>query len=228
LDDYRKKEPSVEFLDCFQDFDQEMLKETAKVYRLLKEVVEEKEVSAISVECFSLVTRDKVTACLPLAVLNMKNTVAACEGDICSMLGKMLVRAVTGEIPWQANIAEIKEETVLFAHCTAPLNLLESFEVTTHFETNSGTAIRGKFEKQKTAIFRIDNKLEKYMLLQGDIVNTPDYDFACRTQIEFRTSSDHTNLLKTKSLGNHHLMFPARHIHLLERMMQALGMKKVV
>ena len=227
LDDYRKKEASKEFLHHFPDFDEDQLTDTAKVYSLLKSVVKQYALSAISVECFSLVTRDKVTACLPLAVLNMKNKVAACEGDICSMLGKMLIRAIAGEIPWQANIAEIKEQTVLFAHCTAPLNVLKSFDITTHFETNCGTAIRGKFEKQEVGVFRIDNKLEKFMLLQGEIVNTPDYDFACRTQIEFKTSKEQISLLKEKSLGNHHLLFPAKHIPLLECMMQTLGLSRV-
>lgn len=92
----------------FTNFDPATLEDTAKVYSLLKEVIEEEGLSAISVECFSMVMRDKFTACLPLAVLNSKNVVATCEGAICSMLGKMLIRAITNEIPWQANIAENK------------------------------------------------------------------------------------------------------------------------
>ncbi|MEZ5195482.1 MAG: hypothetical protein R2764_03525 [Bacteroidales bacterium] len=227
VNDYREKEPSHEFLECFPGYDQEWLHETAKVYSSLDEVIKEKEISAISVECFSMVKRDKVTACLPLAVLNQKNTVAACEGDICSLLGMMLIRAVAGEIPWQANVAEIKEETILFAHCTAPLNALKSYDIATHFETNCGTAIRGKFEKQKVGVFRVNNKLDKFMLLQGDIVNTPDYDFACRTQIEFRTSKEQATQLMNNSLGNHHLIFSAIHIPLLEQMMRVLGIARV-
>lgn len=227
LGDYKKKEASIEFLNYFPDFNPEELQETAKVYTLLEEVVKEKEISAISVECFSMVMRDKVTACLPLAVLNNKNTVAACEGDICSMLGKMLIRAVSGEIPWQANVAEIKEELILFAHCTAPLNVLKSFDITTHFETGVGTAVRGKFDKQEVGVFRINSKLDKYMLLKGAIIDTPDHDFACRTQIEFKTTKEQSSLLKNQSLGNHHLIFPAKHIPLVERLMMVLGIDRV-
>ncbi len=227
LADYKEKEPSQEFLKYFPHFNPEKLQETAKVYSLLEEVIKQKDLTAISVECFSMVMRDKVTACLPLAVLNDKNIVAACEGDICSMLGKMLIRSISGEIPWQANVAEIKEEIILFAHCTAPLNVLKSFEITTHFETNCGTAIRGKFEKQTVGVFRVNNQLDKFMLLQGDIINTPDYNFACRTQIEFKTSKEQAQLLKDQSLGNHHLIFPAKHISILEHMMQVLGIGRV-
>lgn len=39
LDDYRKKESSPIFLTYFPDFDQSQLKDTAKVYSLLDEVI---------------------------------------------------------------------------------------------------------------------------------------------------------------------------------------------
>lgn len=227
LDDYREQEASEEFLSYFPNAKAEQLTQTAKVYTVLADVIREQELSAISVECFSMVVRDKVTACLPLAVLNAKNSVAACEGDICAMLGKMLVRAIANEIPWQANVAEIKDDTILFAHCTAPLNVLHSFDITTHFETNCGTAVRGKFTHQKMGVFRVNNQLDKYMLLEGDIVNTPDHNFACRTQIELKTSTAQAHVLKNRALGNHHVLFPAKHIAALRSMMQVLGIEEV-
>jgi len=51
--DYKEKKPSNEFLDYFPNFNPEKLQETAKVYSLLEEVIKEKDLSAISVECFS-------------------------------------------------------------------------------------------------------------------------------------------------------------------------------
>ena len=227
LEDYKAQKASVPFMDHFPNVDRSLLNETAKVYSMLEKVVSEENLSAISVECFSMVVSNNVTACLPLAVLNQKKIVAACEGDICSMLGMMMILAVTDEVPWQANVAEIKNEMVLLAHCTAPLGALKSFEIATHFETNCGTAIRGKFGNQKVGVFRVDNNLQDYMLLQGDIVNTPDYNFACRTQVELKMEAEQVQLLKSKSLGNHHLVFPARHIPVVERLMDALVIEKV-
>jgi len=228
LDDYRKEDSSKEFLSYFPDFDNSELLDTAKVYSLLEKVIGEYDISAITVECFSMVMKDKVTACLPLAVLNTKNTVAACEGDVCSMIGSMIIRAISGVIPWQANVAEIKDNTILFAHCTAPLNLLKSYNITTHFETNCGTAIQGEFIIGKVGVFRINNKLDKYMLLEGEVVDTPTHSFACRTQINFRTTSDQSNLLKNSSLGNHQLIFPAEYIPLVNKMMKQLNIVRVM
>jgi L-fucose isomerase-like protein len=227
LDDYRQKQSSASFLTYFPDSDASQLQDTAKVYSLLDEVVKNHNLSAISVECFSLVKRDQVTACLPLAVLNKQNIVAACEGDICSMIGKMIIRNLIGFVPWQANIAEIKEDVILFAHCTAPLHLLDSFSITTHYETGVGTAIQGKFSKGEVGVFRLNNTLDKFMLLKGEVVERPRHSFACRTQIEFKTTKEQAALLKNRSLGNHQLIFPAEFIPLLIRMMSQLEIKRV-
>lgn len=227
LDDYKAKKTSQDFLNFFPKENSEKLAATSKVYSLLEEVTNKYELSAISVECFSMVKRDQVTACLPLSVLNTKKIVAACEGDICSMIGKMMLSALTGLIPWQANVAEIKENVILFAHCTAPLHFLSSFNITTHYETNCGTAIQGQFEKGSVGVFRVNSKLDKYMLLEGEIIDTPNHSFACRTQIEFETTKAQADLLKNNSLGNHHLIFPSEYIPLLEKMMEVLQISRV-
>ncbi len=65
------------------------------------------------------------------------------------------------------------------------------------------------------------------MLLQGEITESPKHDFACRTQVKFVTDSHQTHLLKNQSLGNHHLLFPAKHIPDLERLMATLGIDRV-
>ena len=222
LGDYNSCEPSKELFNFFPDIDKNKLVETARVYELLESIITKYSLNAISVECFSMVMKDKVTACLPLAVLNTKNTVAACEGDVCSMIGSMIIKAISGIIPWQANVAEIKNDSILFAHCTAPLPHLKSFNITTHYESNCGTAIQGKFNKGEFGVFRINNKLDKYMLLEGQIVDTPSHSFACRTQIEFSTSNEQTAMLKNNGLGNHHLIFPAEYIPVVEKMMEVL------
>jgi L-fucose isomerase-like protein len=227
LNHYQDKEPSTEFLQYFPQADAMSLNETARVYQLLTEVIQQHGLSAISVECFSMVRRDSVTACLPLAVLNSKQVVAACEGDICSMIGKMLIRAASGMVPWQANVAEITDDSILFAHCTVPLNMIASFNITTHYETDCGTAIQGKFEMGEVAAFRINNALDQFMLLQGEIAESPSQSFACRTQMRFLTDDKQTNLLLKNSLGNHHLLFSAKHIAQVEHLMAALGIDRV-
>lgn len=227
LESYREKAVSQSFLNYFPQEATAKLQQTARVFSLLEETINTHQLKAISVECFSMVQNDKVTACLPLAVLNAQNKVAACEGDICSMIGEMLLKEIAGIVPWQANIAEIKTDTVLFAHCTAPLNFLEGFEITTHFETGVGTAIRGQIKKQPMAAFRLNKKLDKYMLLEGEVMDLPNHEFACRTQLVFKTSEEQCSLLKNKALGNHHLLFPTEYLDSLNRLMEFMEIEHV-
>jgi len=215
------------FLESFPEQERSRLSETSRVFNQLEHVINDYELDAISVECFSLVQKDSVTACLPLAVLNSKGKVAACEGDIVSMIGKLLIKAVTGIIPWQANIAELKPNEVLFAHCTAPLNLLGEYDITTHFETGKGTAIRGKIKDEALAVFRLDNRLEKFMLLEGKAIATPSHSFACRTQLILELSDSDSQLLKQHALGNHHLLFPLKEAEIVRKFMKLLGMQEI-
>lgn len=228
LGSHKDEFASEEFFNYFPDQEKIDLEETSKVYHLLQKGIVKHHLSAISVECFSMVKRDEVTACLPLAVFNTQNIVAACEGDMVSMIGKILIRSLTNQIPWQANIAEIKEDSILMAHCTAPLHMLRGFDITTHFETGLGTAIKGEIKAENVAAFRLNHQMDKYMLLKGEITERPSNNFACRTQIKFSTTKEQTLLLKNKSLGNHHLVFPVEQAPLLIKMMRVLGIERIV
>ncbi len=220
---YKTMQPDETFLALFPSELRDNLEETAKVYTLLETARLKHGLSAISVECFPMVKRDKVTACLPLSVLNSNGVIAACEGDITSMAGKMLIKSLTGNIPWQANVAGISDGEVLFAHCTAPLNMLQGFDITTHYETDCGTAIKGVFPPDRYAAFRLNNTLDKYMLIEGETMEMPAQSFACRTQLVLKTDARQTTALLEKSLGNHHLLFPAKHAQMLHSMMKTLG-----
>ncbi len=226
--DYKTFATTDEFLSVFAKDRMAGLEQSARVYAWLTSLIEKYDLDALSLECFPMVREDKVTACLPLSLLNSKQIVASCEGDLCSMVGSMLVRAASGMIPWQANIAHIKPGSILFAHCTAPVNMLETYTLDTHYETQCGTAISGQLKLGDAAAFRIHHKLDRYMLLEGEIQQNPDYEFACRTQIVFETTETQTEMLLHNGLGNHHLIFPAAHIPLVTALMEALDIERLV
>ncbi|NOR87646.1 MAG: hypothetical protein GQ527_08565, partial [Bacteroidales bacterium] len=77
-------------------------------------------------------------------------------------------------------------------------------------------------------VFRVNSTLDKYMLLEGDVVNTPQHHFACRTQIKFKTTQQQADLLKNNSLGNHHLIFPKAEIPIVVKMMSLLNIERVI
>jgi L-fucose isomerase-like protein len=215
LPDYLSFDPDPEFLELFELRGHEHLDNEARVYSFLKMALKENLLNGITLECFDMVNDRAVTACLALAMLNSSGIVAGCEGDLVSLTGMMLVQALTGTIPWMANIASINDSKVLFAHCTAPLDLLNHFELRTHFETGKSAAVQGNMKMKEVTVFRLNQTLDKAFIANGRIVSRPQHRFACRTQSEIEMPARALAVLCDRPLGNHHLIIPGNHQKLL-------------
>ena len=203
--EFKASEP---FLDSFAGSTNIDLSETAKVSELLTNTIQKQNLDAITVECFPMVQKDGVTACLPLAKFNNEGIPAGCEGDITAIAGMMLCKELTGISPWIANINKVTDVVCIFSHCTISPGLVSDFSVTTHFETGKGTAMEGNFKADLITIFRFDNTLSKAFIAASTIIGRPKSEHACRTQIEVKLTENEVNLLRNSPLGNHHLIFP--------------------
>lgn len=204
-----------------------VVEDAGRVHQALKEVVNREQLDAFTIGCFSLVKEKGVTACLSLAEFNDSGIPAGCEGDITSITGMMLIRSLLGKIPWMANLIKVSLDCVRFAHCTAPTNLLENYEVDTHYETGMGTAVSGKFVAEQITIFRMDNQLTKAFISEARVISTHKSDYACRTQIEVSIPEKDAEILKHHPLGNHHLIIPGHHRSLLKMACKVCNMKVV-
>lgn len=210
------------------DYNDSVEKENAsKIYHILNECVKKEQLDAITVECFPLVRQKAVTACLALSHFNDHNIPAGCEGDLASAVGMMLLKEVCETIPWMANVARIDKDSTLFAHCTIGTNLLSDCEVTTHFETGLGTAVRGKYRYDDITIFRLDSRLTKAMVTTGKVLNRPTYPTACRTQIEVKIEDHGFIKLMNNPLGNHHLILPGDQTESINMACKMLGIEMV-
>lgn len=215
LPGYRGYAADPDFLKEFQGHGIDQLEAEAGVYGFLKEVIRANQLDAITLECFDMVNDHSVTACLALALLNSRGIVAGCEGDLVSMVGMMLIRSLTGHIPWMANVAGYTDGRVILAHCTAPLNLVNDFRLDTHFETDKSAAIQGQIAMEEVTLFRLGMDLDKAFIATGRIAGRPPHPFACRTQTEVQLAEADLNKLLQHPLGNHHLVIPGDHADLI-------------
>lgn len=210
LPDYSEQEPDTTLLNRFSRLSAAGLADASKVLTLLRQVVTTKSLSAIAVECFSLVQQRKVTACLALAQLNNEGLVAACEGDLASMTGMMLIKALTGSVPWMANTTRITENTLILSHCTAAFDLVTDIRLATHYETDCSLAVKGTIAASEVTLFRLSESLDRAFIGEGRVVSHPGLPDACRTQVGVELPSQALNLLRTQPLGNHLLMSPGK------------------
>jgi len=225
LKHFSEFEPSETFLNAFAGHNNMDMQDTARVYSMLTETIAANKLDAITVECFPMVKKDGVTACLPLAQFNNDGFPAGCEGDITAVTGMMLAKELTGMVPWIANTNKVTNDLCVFSHCTIAPCLIDNMQIKTHFETGMGTAVEGDFKNDVITIFRFDNTLSKAFVATTKIIGRPKSPTACRTQIEVQLSEREVHLLQENPLGNHHLILPGDWSELIRMACGVMGVE---
>ena len=229
--------PMAELLDRLAIIPEEMPSETSdreiishalpganRIYKALKQIVDEHLLQGFTLRCFDLLSAVKNTGCLALAKLNSEGFVAGCEGDVPAMLSMKIIQSVTGLSGFQANPSTIDPETgeILFAHCTIPLNMVERYEYDTHFESGIGVGIRGYMKEGKVTVFKVSGDLSRSFIAEGTLVRNQSKPDLCRTQQFIRLSDkSQASYFLTNPIGNHHIIVPGTYKSLLEELLRA-------
>lgn len=193
-----------------------------RIYEALKLIVEGYDLQGFTLRCFDLLTAVHNTGCVALAKFNSQGIVAGCEGDIPAMISMKIAQAVSGQTGFQANPAHINPETgeMLFAHCTIPLNMVERFELDTHFESGIGVGIRGFMKEGPVTIFKVSGGLDRHFAEEGELVANQGKPDLCRTQQIIRLSDkSQTRYFLTNPIGNHHIIMRGRHKAVLDEIL---------
>ena len=214
-----KERLGIELIDIPMQELMDAIKAKGGIYEALKDVIGQYQLQGFTLRCFDLLTTVKDTGCMPLARLNAEGYVAGCEGDVPAMLSMMITRALTGVSGFQANPASINPETgeLLFAHCTIPLDMVERYELDTHFESGIGTGIRGYMKPGAVTIFKVAGDLSRCFIAEGELVESLAKPNLCRTQQVIRLADkQQTAYFLTNPIGNHHIIMPGHLKELLE------------
>ena len=190
-----------------------------RIYRALKAIVEKYGLQGFTLRCFDLLTAVHNTGCWALAKLNAEGIVAGCEGDVPAMLSMAITNALIGVSGFQANPSQIHPETgeMLFAHCTIPLDMVERYELDTHFESGIGTGIRGYMKEGPVTVFKVSGDLSRHFIAEGQLVRNQSKPDLCRTQQVIQLSDKRqASYFLTEPIGNHHIIMPGHQSQLLE------------
>jgi L-fucose isomerase-like protein len=202
------------------------MKGAYQIYDALKVIVERHRLQGFTIRCFDLLTSVHNTGCLALAQLNAEGIVAGCEGDVPAMLTMKISQSLIGVSGFQANPASINPETgeMLFAHCTIPFNMVERYELDTHFESGIGVGIRGYMKEGPVTIFKVSGNLTRYFIEEGELVCNQSNPDLCRTQQVIRLSHpSQASYFLTNPIGNHHIILPGHHHDLLKEWLRGNG-----
>jgi L-fucose isomerase-like protein len=193
------------------EFDPKEIDESKKLSKAFEIITKNYELEGLTVRCFDLLGKIHTTGCLGLSLLNKNKTIGACEGDIPAMLSMYLLNKITGQPGFQANPSRINSENneIVFAHCTLPIDMAESYDVMTHFESGIGVALRGKMKETDITIFKLNANMKDYYVAEGKITENLEECNLCRTQIVIKL--DDVKYFLTSPHGNHHIIVYGKH-----------------
>lgn len=185
-------------------YDKAEVEKALYVYGAFDRLVTKYSLGALTVRCFDLLSSVYTTGCLGLAILNARGIYGGCEGDLPSLMSMAILGEVSGKPVFMCNPSRIEDNSMIFAHCTLPLNMPYEMNLTTHYESGIGVAIAGSIKEDDFTIFKISNDLSRSYIDKGVIVENLREEFLCRTQIRVKFA-DYSYFTKNP-INNHHLV----------------------
>lgn len=178
----------------------EDLVKAGRIYVALKKIIEDYNLDGFAIGCFEMLNKLKATPCLALAMLNAEGIPAACEGELNSLLGMMLIRKFFDKPAFMGNIADYGESHIILTHCTAPL--ISDYILRSHFESGKGVGVAVGLPKGKASLLKIRGR--KAVVAGVEVVEQERSEHRCRTQMKLKIEEAKDFIDGT--LGNHHLL----------------------
>lgn len=186
-------------------FDAAETEKSLNVYGAVKRMADQYKLDAVTLRCFDLLDAIGTTGCLALAILNADGIPAACEGDTRSLIAMSVLQKLTGESVFMANPSCLEPDSLIFAHCTLPLDMPESYTLTTHFESGLGVAIAGDFKAGPVTVFKCDETMDLRYVEEGQLLESLHRSDLCRTQLRIALPGGPDKLLAAP-IANHQMI----------------------
>lgn len=192
--------------------DETLLNNALYVYSALKTIIKKYKLNGLTIRCFDLIKKYKTTACLALSLLNEEGISCACEGDIDSLITMRIISLLSNRTCFQANpsLIDFEQKSIILSHCTLPFNMMSSYTLPTHFESNCSIAIKGEMLTKEVSVvkaFLSQGKVTDTSLsINGTIKENLSNSSFCRTQINVSIDNDQIIDLMNNHSGNHLLV----------------------
>ena len=194
-------------LACREASPEDMIK-AMRVYKAIKQICEKEKLAAITLNCYKLINLLGTTGCLALSLLNDEGILAGCEGDLQSIFTFLAIKTVTGNTPFMTNPIQIniKNNEMIFAHCSVSTKLTEQYILRNHFESNIGVSIQGILPTGDVTIVKCGGEcLDEYFVSSGRLLENTNYINVCRTQVRVKLDNPVDYFLRNP-IGNHHMI----------------------
>ncbi|KXB07673.1 hypothetical protein AKJ51_00575 [candidate division MSBL1 archaeon SCGC-AAA382A20] len=235
LEDEEVVEVKDQFLEGAETITDEVDKETglksARVYVVLKELIEEKGYDGLTINCLSgILDLVDTTPCLAFQRLRDEGTPAVCEADIPQLVTTILLRYIADKPTFINDPIIVPDENkVIVAHCTAPTKMAgfdeeaECYDASLHHETKLGLAPSVKFrEGQEVTLAGVSHDFDEMVATGGKITRNTDYHI-CISQAELEVED--AKFLFDNFKGFHWVLVYGDWMEELKKAVDLLGME---
>jgi len=242
---YEKVEETDEVKDIAKEYqknakdivepDSQDLINAARMYVACKNLLDEYEGTAITMDCLGLVGSRLIdtTPCLGFSKLNDEGIPAACEADFDAILTMVLMKHQFGKPSFMNDpVPETVRNILIAAHCTSPTKLdgygtkSEPYILRSHSESNIGVSPEVLWREGQNITLAKFQGPTKMIIGSGTVVGNVDTPPAggCRTSVEVQMK-DKEDARDTK--GFHQLLMYGEHSKELKDLCQLLRIEAI-
>jgi len=216
----------------------ETIEKSAAMYLAMKQIMDEKNARAITVNCLGGFYGGKITAypCLGFFQLNNDNFVGACESDLKSTITMLLMSYLVGRPGFISDpVIDTSKNQIIYTHCVGmnkvygPDGKSNPYHIRNHSEDRKGAAIRSLMplgEITTTVEFDADRK--EVVMHRAKTVENVDEDKACRTKLAAEPIGDINKLMRFwDRYGWHRVTFYGDLKHPVEHIAALLGFQVI-
>lgn len=180
------------------------------IYLALKHMIEKFNLDAATVRCFDIIKDLDMTSCLAASLINSKNAIIGCEGDLPALITMIIASKLADAPSVMGNLAWARRNILMVAHCTIPLSMVRRFDLDSHYESGRGVGIVGYLPKGKrVTVARLDPIYNVIRYTVGKILSSgPIQSNLCRTQVKIKMYAKvgKCSQFIEEAIGNHYII----------------------
>ena len=218
--------------------DWKTLVDSARMYLALKKLIREYNANGVTMNCLGGFYSGKLDAypCIAFMLFDDEGTtMAACEGDIESLLTKIAMKEIANRPGFLSEPAiDTSKNLAIYAHCVSATKLNgydkspEPFYIRSHAEDNKGASVQVLSQYYGIGtIVKIVPGSKQVLLLRGWILGHMEQDLACRTKIVVNVN-DAQGLIDNWRHSWHRVLYYGDWSGEIEQLAKLLGYELIV
>jgi len=185
---------------------------TARLYEGIRNLIGKEGYDAVAISCNAPKMEPFHVPCLALGQLRDEGIPAACEVDLASLVGMILVDLATCRPSFMGNLVGFDERTITISHCAMPFLMAGEktpYDLADYHGGRWPGATARVFlpAKRDVTVLRVSGKWDEAIITGGTLLCQEDH--GCRNTLRIELP-DPAGLVR-KTSGNHHIVLFGLH-----------------